>query len=121
MSLWDVDGRVDRIRQPGGCSLFALLRPQVLKSNDVEQWRVSNEKRPTQKVCVGRVRESQSGSKYRSAEFRATAFELFFQASHNAGVHLADAGFGQSERVADVLHCQFFVIVQDDDQAFVAI
>lgn len=54
-------------------------------------------------------------------ELRAAAAELIFQAVHNAGVHLAHATFRQPERVADLLHRQFLIIIEDDDQPLVAI
>ena len=56
------------------------------------------------------------GSKLDSA-----STELFLETLHNAGMHLADAAFAQIERCADFFHRQFFVVVEDNDQAFVAI
>ena len=43
--------------------------------------------------------------------------EVALEAFQNAGVHLADAAFGQVQRVADLLHGHFFEVIQDDDQA----
>ena len=36
-------------------------------------------------------------------------------------MHLAHAGFGESQRVADLFHRQLFVVVEDDDESLVAV
>ena len=36
-------------------------------------------------------------------------------------MHLTDAGFGQSQRGANFLHRQLFVVVENDDESFIAI
>src|SRR4051812_40255615 len=54
-------------------------------------------------------------------ELRPPLRELRLQPSDDAGVHLADARLAQVERRADLLHRHVFVVVEDDDQAFVAV
>ncbi len=55
------------------------------------------------------------------AEFRPAFCQLRLQPGHDARVHLADARFAQIERGADLLHRHVLVVVEDDDEAFVAI
>ena len=52
---------------------------------------------------------------------RPDAVQLLLQSLHDAAVHLADAAFAEIERRADFLHRQLFVVVENDDQSFVAI
>src|SRR5262245_47403163 len=47
--------------------------------------------------------------------------QLSLQPLHDRAVHLADAAFGKIERRPDLLHCQLFVVIQNDDQPLVAI
>ena len=54
-------------------------------------------------------------------EFRPPTPELVLQTLHDRTVHLADATFGKMECRADFLHRQLFVIVEDDNETFVAI
>src|SRR5262245_11911152 len=54
-------------------------------------------------------------------KFRAALAELVFEARDDAGMHLADAALRKAERIADLLHRQFFVIVEDDDQPLIAV
>src|SRR6266545_2029967 len=55
------------------------------------------------------------------AELRPPFGQLLLEAGHNARVHLADARFGEIQRGADLLHRHVFVVVEDDDEAFVAV
>ncbi len=54
-------------------------------------------------------------------ELGSASAELALQSLNDAAVHLADAAFAEIERRADLLHRQFFVVVEDDDQPFVAV
>ena len=50
----------------------------------------------------------------------APVFEVeLFDPFDDRAVDLAVTAFAQTERCADFLHCQFFVVVEDDDQPFV--
>ena len=51
-------------------------------------------------------------------EFLVFVGHLGFETHDDAAVHLADAGFGEVEGGADFLHGHFFVVVEDEDQAF---
>src|SRR6266404_2883369 len=55
------------------------------------------------------------------AEFGPAFGELLLEAGDDAGVHLADARFAEVERGADLLHRHVLVVVEDDDEPFVAI
>ncbi len=56
-----------------------------------------------------------------SVKFRAPAFQLFFQSRYDTGVHLAHAGLRKPQGITNVLHGQFFIVVQNYYQAFIAI
>src|SRR5437868_1613078 len=62
-----------------------------------------------------RVAAKQSG-----AELRPALAELLLQARDDARVHLADPRLAQIERGADLLHRHVFVVVENDDEPFVA-
>ena len=55
------------------------------------------------------------------AEFWSATSQLVLQALHNRAVHLADAAFAQVERRADFFHRHLFVVVENDDEPFVAV
>ena len=55
------------------------------------------------------------------AELGPTLGELGLEALDDGRVHLGDARLAQVERGADLLHGQLLVVVQDDDQALVAV
>src|SRR5689334_12044153 len=55
------------------------------------------------------------------AELGPARRELRLEALDDRGVHLRDPRLAQVERGADLLHGQLFVIVEDDDQPFVAV
>src|SRR5262245_58894330 len=54
-------------------------------------------------------------------KLRTALAELVFEACDDARVHLAHAAFRKAERIADLLHRQFFIIVEDNDQPLVAV
>src|SRR5262245_26745943 len=56
-----------------------------------------------------------------STELRPSLRELRLQPRDDAGVHLAHARLAQVESRADLLHRHVFVVVEDDDQPFVAV
>ncbi len=55
------------------------------------------------------------------SEFGPPTPQLGLKPLNNAAVHLTNATLAQIQGGTDLLHRQFFIIVQDDDQAFVAI
>ena len=55
---------------------------------------------------------------FRLAELGPALAELIFESGDDAGVHLADTGLRQPQSAADLLHGEFFVIVEDDDEPF---
>src|SRR5438876_623697 len=55
------------------------------------------------------------------AELRPALGKLRLEPGHDAGVHLADARLAQIQGGADLLHRHVLVIVEDDDEAFVAV
>ena len=69
---------------------------------------------------AGPVSMAGPASELRS-ELRAAATELFLEPGHDAGMHLADTTFTQVKRGTNFLHRQFFVIIQNNDQAFIAV
>ena len=55
------------------------------------------------------------------SKFRAMPPQLLLKTLHDTGVHLANPAFAQVESCADFLHRQFLVILENDDEAFVAV
>src|SRR5690349_2736708 len=55
------------------------------------------------------------------AEFGAASSQLPLQAADARAVHLAHAAFAELERVADFFHRHLLVVVEDDNQPFVAV
>ena len=56
-----------------------------------------------------------------SAKLHSTRAQLLLQTLNDAAVHLADPALAQIKRRTDLFHCQFFVVIKNNDQAFVAV
>lgn len=54
-------------------------------------------------------------------KFWAASTELFLKALDDAGVHLADSAFAEIQSCTDFFHRELFIVIKDNDQAFVAI
>ena len=54
-------------------------------------------------------------------QFDATSTQLLLKSLNDACVHLTDPAFAQVQRRADLFHRHLFVIVEDDDETFVAV
>ena len=54
-------------------------------------------------------------------ELWTASSELRLQSLHNTAVHLTDSTFTEVERCPDLFHRQLFVVVENDDQAFVSV
>ena len=54
-------------------------------------------------------------------ELDASSSQLLLESLDDAAVHLTDAALAQVQRRSDLFHRQFFIIVEDDDQALISV